>query len=326
MQHLLLVDGHHMMYRAFYAVPRTLQTKSGELTNAVYGMASMMLSMLKAESPDYLLVCFDAGEETFRHKEHAAYKEGRAETPDEFYAQIPRIHELLQAFAIPSAMESGVEADDLLCTYARHAERDGFRATIVTGDRDAFQVASDRIRVAIPHKGYLAPEYLGPSEILQKYGITPAQVPAYKGLSGDSSDNLPGVQGIGPKTASQLLQQFGSLEAIYEHLDDIRPTVRAKLEKDREQAFFCQRMALLLETAPERLTWDDLAVGKIDAAQAQAFLRQMEFHSLVSRLNSLVTSPYGQRFCPSGSTNQEPTASSQFPGETQEQSPQLSLF
>ncbi len=298
MKHLLLIDGHHLMYRAFYAVPRTLQTKSGELTNAVFGVASMFLTMLRVEQPDAVLFCFDAGSDTFRHQEHAEYKAGRAETPDEFYAQIPRIHECVSSFCVKEAADPGFEADDLLCSYARAAAADGMRVTIVTGDRDAFQVAAPNIRIAIPHKGYLAPEYLGPNEVFAKYGITPEQVPAYKGLSGDSSDNLPGVQGIGPKTASQLLQQYHTLEGIYEHLSDIRPAVRSKLERDREQAFFCQRMALLIESAPRTFTWDDLLVGTLDTSALQAFLQRMEFFSLLPRIRSLLATPYGQKLSP----------------------------
>src|SRR3989344_3258117 len=204
MKHLVIIDGHHLMYRAFYAIPRTLKTSSGEQTNAVFGVASMLLTLLKIEEPDALLFCFDAGEETFRHQENATYKDGRAETPDDFYAQIPRIMELVDAFGFAHVSDVKYEADDFLCTYARAAETAGMRVTIVTGDRDALQLATEHIRIAIPHKGYQQPEYLGPTEILAKYGVRPDQVPSYKGLTGDSSDNLPGVKGIGPKKGATL--------------------------------------------------------------------------------------------------------------------------
>ncbi|MBM3303365.1 MAG: DNA polymerase I, partial [Deltaproteobacteria bacterium] len=218
-KHLVLIDGHHLMYRAYWAIPRGMQTKAGEQSNAVFGVISMLLSILSKEQPGSLLFCFDEGEETFRHQQSDTYKEGRAETPDDFYTQIPRILQAIDAFGIRRVSDAQYEADDFLCAYARAAAKDpDARVTIVTGDRDALQIATDRIRIAIPHKGYQAAEYLGPGEILAKYGVRPDQVPAYKGLTGDSSDNLPGVKGIGPKNAAQLLQQFDSLQGVYEHL------------------------------------------------------------------------------------------------------------
>jgi len=292
-QHLVLIDGHHLMYRAYYAIPRTMQTRAGEQTNALYGVASMLLAILRIEEPDALLFCFDAGEETFRHKENATYKEGRAETPDEFYLQIPRIVSMIEAFGIQHVSDPQYEADDFLGTYATVAAKEGWRVTIVTGDRDAFQLASERIRVAIPHKGYQQAEYLGPKEVETKFGMTPAQVASYKGLVGDSSDNLPGVHGIGPKTAAQLLQQYGSLTGVYEHLADIKPTVRAKLEADREQAFFCERMAELVLDIPLPYALDAIHIQGLDIGPAMEFFRSVEFAGLERRLLSLADAPYG---------------------------------
>lgn len=298
MEHLVLVDGHHLMYRAYWAIPRTLSTKAGEQVNAVFGFASMMITMLKKEEPDALLICFDAGEETFRHEENATYKEGRAETPDDFYTQIPRINELVAAFGFPHASNPRYEADDLLCTYAKEGEKAGMRVTIVTGDRDALQLATKHVRIAIPHSGYQATEYLGPDEIVAKYGIRPDQVPAYKGLIGDSSDNLPGVKGIGPKTGADLISTYGTLEGVYEHLADIRPSVRAKLEADREQAFFCERMAQLVCVTPLDPPLDKLRLTDLPKNRIEQFMREMEFSMLLRRLNDLLSTPYGQRLCP----------------------------
>ncbi len=293
MQHLVLVDGHHLMYRAFYAIPKTLKIReTGELTNAVYGVASMLISMLKAEQPDLLLFCFDEGEATFRHQENATYKDGRAETPDEFYTQIPRIMQMIDVFGIRRESNPGFEADDLLCSYAKAAEKAGMRVTVVTGDRDAFQLATENIRVAVPHKGYMQPEYLGPKEIEAKWGIRPDQVASYKGLCGDSSDNLPGVKGIGPKGAADLLQRFQTLEGVYEHLADIKPAVREKLERDKEQAFFCERMARLV-CVPQILSWDELTLKNLPTGAMKEFFAELQFHSLSSRLESVAKSPYG---------------------------------
>lgn len=280
------------MYRAYYAIPRTLRTAKGEQTNAVFGVASMLLTMLRTEQPDALLFCFDEGEKTFRHEEHTEYKEGRAETPDEFYTQIPRIMHFIDTFGFKRLSNPGFEADDLLCAYATEGAKAGMRVTIVTGDRDAFQLATDQVKIAIPHKGYQQPEYLGPQEIYAKYGIRPDQVPSYKGLSGDASDNLPGVMGIGPKTAAQLLQQFDTLEGIYAHLDDIKPSIRAKLEKDREQAFFCERMARLI-CVPPAIPLEELHLTKMPLQPVVDFFREVEFQSLISRLESLRKTTYG---------------------------------
>ncbi len=284
------------MYRAYWAIPRTLKTRAGEQTNTVFGVASMLLSILAKEEPDAFLFCFDEGDQTFRHQEATDYKAGRAETPDDFYVQIPRVHELIDTFAIPHISDPKFEADDLLCAYARAAEKAGMRVTIVTGDRDALQLASDRIRIAIPHKGYQQAEYLGPKEIEAKYGVRPDQIPSYKGLTGDPSDNLPGVKGIGPKTAAELLQKYDTLKGVYDHIEEIRPAVREKLLADREQAFFCERMALLVEDLP-LLPFDQLAIGMFPAGKILSFFRAMEFTLLIKRFQALLATPFGKAHC-----------------------------
>jgi len=280
------------MYRAYYAIPKTFRTKAGEQTNAIYGVASMLLAILKQEEPDALIFCFDAGEKTFRHEENATYKEGRAETPDDFYTQIPRILELIDAFDLVHVAEAKYEADDFLCTYATAGEKKGMRVTIVTGDRDAFQLATEKTRIAIPHKGYQQAEYLGPAEILAKYGVRPDQIPSYKGLIGDASDNLAGVQGIGPKTAATLLQKYDTLQGVYEHLDEIKGSVKAKLEKDRESAFFCERMATLV-CAPAPVPLEQTFLKEKPVAPVLEFFRSIESQALGKRFEGLVKSPYG---------------------------------
>lgn len=295
MKHLVIVDGHHLMYRAYWAIPRTLKNKKGDQVNAVFGVASMLISILNQEKPDALLMAFDKGEETFRHAENATYKEGRAETPDDFYIQVPKILGLVDAFSFPQVSDTKYEADDFLCTYAHSAVKAGMRVTIVTGDRDAFQLANEHVRIAIPHKGYQQAEYLGPDEIFAKYGIRPDQVPAYKGLIGDSSDNLPGVKGIGPKSGSALLQQFDTLENLYAHLDQVKSeSVRAKLEADKEAAFFCQRMARLVCDIPLPVGLDDLLLQDLPTDNILAYFREMDFTLLQKRLQTLTESEYGR--------------------------------
>lgn len=294
MKHLVIVDGHHLMYRAYWAIPRTMKNGKGEQVNTAFGVASMLMQILKTEEPDSLLFCFDAGEETFRHAEYAEYKKGRAETPDDFYVQIPRTLELIDTFGIRSVSGKNYEADDYACSYARAAEREGLRTTIVTGDRDLFQLASDTIRISIPHKGYQAAEYLRSQEVKTKYGVTPEQIPAYKGLVGDSSDNLSGVLGIGPKAAMILLQQFPTLEELYENLDKVKPSYKAKLEAGKKDAFFCARMALLKCDIDLSIPLADLKFKDIRTSPIMTLFTDLEFSLLKRRFLEFLGTPYGK--------------------------------
>lgn len=318
MKHLVLIDGHHLMHRAYWAIPRTLKTSSGEQVNTVFGVASMLLHILKIEQPDHFIVCFDAGGETFRHQENETYKDGRAETPDDFYGQIPRVLSLVEAFGFRQVSNPQYEADDFLCAYAKAGEKDGMRVTIVTGDRDAFQLATDNIKIAIPHSGYLKAEYLGPAEIEAKYGVRPDQIVDYKGLVGDPSDNLRGVNGIGPVSASKLLQEYQTLDGIYEHLSDIRPTIRAKLEADRSQAYFCQHMAQLVCDFPLPVALEDAGMQELPADGLVQMFRELEFTLLTRRLRDLLSSPYGQKaYYTVSEVFNDPVTSSKGPSEDQ---------
>ncbi len=302
------------MYRAYWAIPRTLKTSKGEQVNTVFGVASMLLHILKAEQPDHFVVCFDEGDKTFRHQENETYKDGRAETPDDFYPQVPRVMQTIQAFGFPQVSNPEYEADDFLCAYAKAGEKAGMKVTIVTGDRDAFQLATDKTRIAIPHSGYMKAEYLGPAEIEAKYGVRPDQIVDYKGLVGDSSDNLPGVNGIGPVTAAKLLQEYQTLDGIYEHLADIKQSVRTKLEADREQAYFCQRMAQLVCDFELPLSLEDARIEGLPADGLVQAFKDLEFSMLTRRLRDLLLTPYGQRlyytvndiFVGSGTTSKAP--------------------
>lgn len=283
------------MYRAYWAIPRTLKTSKGEQTNTVFGVASMLISILQKELPDVLLFCFDKGEETFRHTEAVDYKAGRAETPDDFYVQIPRVMQVIESFGIKHVADAKWEADDFLCSYAKAAEKEGMRVTIVTGDRDALQLASDRVKIAIPQKGYSAPEYLGPEEIVAKYGIRPDQVASYKGLCGDPSDNLSGVRGIGPKTAATLLQNYDTLDGIYEHLEEISASVRTKLEADKEHAYFCRRMAELICDIPLPASLEEITLKDLPVAAPLDLFRELQFTLLGKRLQKLAETDYGKK-------------------------------
>jgi DNA polymerase-1 len=293
MKHLVIVDGHHLLYRAYWAIPRTMKTSKGEQVNTAFGVASMLLQILKTEQPDNIVFCFDADEDTFRHTEYKEYKAGRSATPDDFYPQVPKALAVIDAFGIKSVSGGKMEADDFAATYAVKAAKEGDRVTIVTGDRDLFQLASDKIRIAIPHKGYQEAEYLGPAEILTKYGVTPAQITSYKGLVGDSSDNLPGVHGIGPKAAAALIQKYGSIASIYEHLADIKPAWRDKLTAGKEQAFFCERMATLICDVPMPYKLSELELKDVDAKRVFDTYAALEFSLVAKRFQAFLGTPYG---------------------------------
>ncbi len=280
------------MYRAYYAIPRGMKTNDGLQTNAIFGVASMLMQILKTEQPDSLLFCFDAEEKTFRHVEYEAYKAGRAETPDDFFTQIPHIFRMIDTFGFKRAELGGFEADDLLCAYAKEGVKNGNRVTIITGDRDAFQLVDENVRVAIPAKGYQMPEYLSAEKIKEKYGVTPDQIASYKGLVGDSSDNLKGVNGIGPVAAASLLQKYGTLKNLYDHIDEVKPAWREKLINDKEAAFFCERMAQLVCDFALPISFEELAIKDMDAAPALTLFREFEFNLLTKRLQAFLTTEY----------------------------------
>jgi DNA polymerase-1 len=287
-------------------------------------MASMIMAIIVREEPDAFAICFDEGGETFRHQENETYKEGRSETPDDFYDQIPRVMELVDAFGFIKVSDPQYEADDFLGSYAKAGEKAGMRVTVVTGDHDAFQLASEQTRIAIPHKGYSQAEYLGPYEVEAKLGIRPDQVASYKGLSGDSSDNLPGVHGIGPKTASKLLQQYQTLDGMYEHLSDIKQSIREKLERDRDQAFFCERMAELACEIPLPASLEDISVHQIDPSTVLTFFTELDFTLLTKRFLKFLESDFGQKMYDTNNVEvpEVVPSSAQAPDTTS----QLSLF
>ncbi|HLD07508.1 MAG TPA: 5'-3' exonuclease H3TH domain-containing protein [Candidatus Peribacterales bacterium] len=284
---LLLIDANHLMHRAYWAIQRSLSTSKGEQTNAVFGVCSMLLTMIQREKPDAIVACFDEGKETYRHKLHEEYKAGRQETPDDFYTQIPRIHQCMAAFSIPTYSDPTYEADDLIGTIAVRGAKEGWEVIIVTGDRDLFQMADHSIKIAVPHKGYAEPEYLDAKGVEAKLGVRPDQVADYKGLVGDASDNLKGVKGIGPKSAATLLQKYGTIESLYEHIAEVKESNRLKLEADRESAFFCKKMATLVTDIPVTIDFATLTGQKPELKQVESFFSELEFLTLRTRLRKL---------------------------------------
>ncbi|MGK5531414.1 DNA polymerase I [Streptomyces sp. URMC 129] len=235
---LLLLDGHSLAYRAFFALPaENFTTTVGQPTNAIYGFTSMLANTLRDEAPTHLAVAFDVSRTTWRSERFAEYKATRSATPDEFKGQVELIGELLDAMRVPRFAVTGYEADDVIATLATLAADEGFQVSIVTGDRDAFQLVSDRVTVLYPTKGVSELTRFTPEKVLEKYGLPPALYPDFAALRGDPSDNLPGIPGVGEKTAAKWINQFGSLDSLVERADEVKGKagegLRAHLESVR---------------------------------------------------------------------------------------------
>ncbi len=217
---LVLFDAHALIHRAFHALPSLSASKTGEPTGAVYGFVLMLLKVLQDHRPTHLAIAFDRPTPTFRHLEFEEYKAQRPKAPDELVRQIGRVRDVVRAFNIPVFEMDGYEADDILGTIARQAAAEGIDTIIVTGDNDELQLASAKVKVLLPQRGFAESALHDGVAVADKYGVQPAQIPDIKGLAGDATDNIPGVAGVGGKTAAKLIQQFGSVDGIYEHLDE----------------------------------------------------------------------------------------------------------
>jgi len=219
---LFLLDGSSLAYRAFFALPEGISTRAGLPTNAMYGLSQMVLKIVTEYRPASIVVAWDAREKTFRHEEFEAYKAQRPHMPEPLSQQWSLFPELMEAFGIVNLVRPGYEADDILGTLAEEAKRQGIGSIVVTGDRDAMQVVDDDIWVMSTGRGITDVKIYTPAAVLERFGVTPASIPDYIGLKGDTSDNIPGVPGVGEKTAAALLQQFGSIDALYERLDEVK--------------------------------------------------------------------------------------------------------
>jgi DNA polymerase-1 len=284
----LLFDGHALVHRAYHAMPPLSVQRTGEPSGAVFGVAQMLLRILHDYRPSHLAFAFDLPAPTFRHAEYADYKANRPVGDPDLRAQIPRVRELVTAFGIPYYEVEGYEADDIIGTLSRQIEERGLDTIIVTGDQDTFQLIDDHISVLTSRKGFTDTVLYTPETIRERYGIAPHQIPDLKALVGDSSDNLKGVPGIGEKTAAKLLQQFGSIEGILEHLDEVTPArIRDAIAAARDQVRFSKRLATIVRDAPVTLDLDATAIGPFDLAKIGEFFREMEFRNLLARVQAL---------------------------------------
>lgn len=286
---LVLVDGHALAYRAFFALPiDAFSTSRGELTNAVYGFTLMLLRALEQEKPDYIAVTFDAGKETFRHQEFKEYKAQRARMPEEMRDQMARIAEVIEALGIPIFEVERYEADDLIGTLSKQAQEVGVETLILTGDYDAFQLVSPRVKVLTTgghRQSFSEARLFDEKAIEEKYNLRPSLLVDYKALVGDASDNIPGVPGIGPKYATDLVKRYGTIEEIYEHLEEIEPArVRKALAEHKEQAFLSKRLATIVTDVPITLDLEKCRTRDYDRDRVIEVFRELEFRSLVDRL------------------------------------------
>ncbi|WP_019121962.1 DNA polymerase I [Brevibacillus massiliensis] len=293
MSHLVLIDGNSIANRAFYALP-LLSTSSGLHTNALLGFTTMLLKVLDEMKPTHLLVAFDAGKVVFRHSEYTEYKGGRAKTPPELSEQFPLIRELLDAFSIKRFELEGYEADDIIGTMTRRADQNGWKTTVITGDKDMLQLVSDCVSVALTRKGVSEIELYTAKEIEEKYGLAPAQIIDLKGLMGDSSDNIPGVPGVGEKTALKLLHQYGSVEEVLANIDHISgKKLQENLRNNVEQAKMSKSLATIMREAPVDLQLDDVSFNGYDAPTLIEFFKRMEFKSLIPKVKEAGDAGYG---------------------------------
>lgn len=280
---LILLDGNALIHRAYHALP-PLVTKTGEPVGAVYGFAMTLLSVLEKFKPDYIAASFDLAGPTFRDELYSEYKATRTKAPDDLYAQIPRVKELVTAFNIPIYELEGFEADDCVGTIARQAEAEGIEAIIVTGDNDALQLVSPLVKVFSIRKGLKDLVLYDREAVIAKYGFPPEAIPDYKGLAGDASDNIQGVAGIGAKTATDLIKEHGTLEAIYDKLPEVKESVCKKLEADRESAFISKDLGTIRTDAPVTFDATACVAHDYDREKVATMLREFEFWSLLKRL------------------------------------------
>jgi len=284
---IAIIDGNSLVFRAFYAIRNPMVTSRGVFTHAIYGFLNMLQKALEEAKPDYIAVAFDRKAPTFRHLEYDAYKAGRAKTPDELSMQLPYLKDILSAMNIAILEEDGFEADDLIGTLAKNAEAEGLEALVITGDRDELQLVSGKTSVLITKKGVSEFELYTPETMLEKYGFGADLFIDYKGLMGDSSDNIPGLPGVGEKTASKLVREFGTIENIIENLDKVMPErIRNIVDEERQTAFMSKRLATIITNVPIDIGFEEMRVREWDIARLKEIYTELEFRSLLKKLDS----------------------------------------
>ncbi|ASN05025.1 DNA polymerase I [Virgibacillus necropolis] len=282
---LVLIDGNSIIYRAFFALP-LLNNDKGVYTNAVFGFTTMLLRILEDEKPTHMLVAFDAGKTTFRHKTYKEYKGGRQKTPPELSEQFPLLKELLDSFDIPHYQLDQYEADDIIGTLAKNGNDDKWDVTVISGDKDLLQLVSDKVTVKLTKKGISDVEAYTPVFLKEKMEIDPEQVIELKALMGDSSDNIPGVPGVGQKTAIKLLKQYNTLDGVYENLDEVSgKKLKEKLTDHKEDAYMSRELVTINTDSPIEIGLKDLSYVGYQSNKVSMVFKDLGFQSLLSKLN-----------------------------------------
>ncbi|MCL1599600.1 MAG: DNA polymerase I [Actinomycetia bacterium] len=288
MTKLALLDGHSLAYRAFYALPPDLATPSGQITNAVFGFTSMLIKLLDEERPDAMAVAWDRKEPTFRTERSPQYRATRTAAPDIFRSQIPVIEEVLDALEIPQVSVAGFEADDVIATLSKEGRRLGYDVVVVTGDRDAFQLSTDDLTILYTRRGITDTVQATPDWVRERYGIAPDRYVEFAALRGDTSDNLPGVPGVGEKTAAMLIAKYDSLEALYDDLDSQTPKLKENLAASREQVFLNRDLMTMVHDVPTgNIDPDSLIIRPFDRDAVRSLFDELAFASLWTRLEAL---------------------------------------
>ncbi|MGV3488693.1 MAG: DNA polymerase I [Tuberibacillus sp.] len=289
MNKLVLIDGNSIAYRAFFALP-LLNNDKGVYTNAVYGFTNMLLKIIDEEKPTHLLVAFDAGKTTFRHETFKEYKGGRQKTPPELSEQFPFIRQVLDLMGIKRYEKELFEADDIIGTLALQAKEKGWQTEVVTGDKDLLQLVDDQTTVLLTRKGITDVDHYTPEKVFERYELTPDKIIDLKGLMGDASDNIPGVPGVGEKTAIKLLKQFSTVEGIYKDIESVSgKKLKEKLAENEEQALMSKKLATINRGAPVDLALDDLAYEQSFNEPLFDLFKELEFNSLLERIGAEAT-------------------------------------
>jgi len=285
---LLLIDANSIMHRAFHALP-PLKKKNGEMVNAVYGFLLIFIKSIKDFRPDYIITAFDLPAPTFRHKKYKEYKAKRVAAPQEFYNQIPMVKELLRLFKVPVLEKAGFEADDIIGTVSRRFPEKETEIIILSGDNDILQLVNKKTKVSAPKRGIKDVILYDENTVKERFGgLTPEQLVDYKGLRGDASDNIPGVRGIGEKTATSLLLEFKSLKNIYNNLEDIPGRTKQLLEESKDQAFLSRELGEIDTNVPIKINLKDCLWGKYEKEKILEEIDSYQFSSLRGRVEELM--------------------------------------
>ncbi|MEJ5170942.1 MAG: DNA polymerase I [Fimbriimonadales bacterium] len=287
---LVILDGYSLLFRAYYGTT-PLSTAAGKPTNALFGFLNMLVQILERQRPDSILVAFDAPGKTFRHADYAEYKATRSETPEALQLQLPEARRVVQALGIPTLELTGYEADDVIGTVTRIAREHGYHTTVVTGDGDALQLVDDWVTVVRPTKGVSEMRTYTPDEVRERYGFGPERVVDFKAIAGDSSDNIPGVPGIGEKGATELVQRFGSAEEILERFGELPPKYQKKIDPVREKMLFYKRLATIDRNVPLEVDFRPFRIDPQRLKEALRVMEEFEFRTLMRRLPA-VLAPY----------------------------------